>query len=183
MPDETDAEPNPGNPAGHLRNQRAGLTVAVAEPPPNKCPFPFCVGTGLFAYQQSTKPKTIIMKTFTNPPADLVKRSLSRMLAATLLITGTLALLSATAMFAFHIIVPIGALLALGILIARGVLHSLSGKMETFGHDLRRFSLETLSEGVKMAGQFARSSAAVFHPNPEAARENGTEQRKEDSKP
>ena len=182
MPDETDAEPNPGNPAGHLRNQRAGLTVAVAEPPPNKCPFPFCVGTGLFAYQQSDKPKTIIMKIF-NPPADLVKRSLSRLLAATLLITGMLALLSATAMFAFHIIVPIAALLALGILIARGVLHSLSGKMESIWHDLRRFSLEALSESIKMAGQFARSSASAFHPNPEAARENGTEQRKEDSKP
>jgi hypothetical protein len=176
VPDETDAESNPGNPAGHLRNQRAGLTVAVAEPPPNKCPFPFCVGTGLFAYQQSTKPKTIIMKTF-NPPADLVRRSLSRMLAATLLITGMLALLSATAMFAFHIIVPIAALFVLGILIARGVLHSLTGKIESLGSDLRRFSMETLSEGVKMAGQFARSSATVFHPNPEAARENGSEQR------
>jgi hypothetical protein len=99
------------------------------------------------------------------------------MLAATLLITGTLALLSATATFAFHIIVPIAALLALGILIARGVLHSLTGKIESLGHDLRRFSMETLSEGVKMAGQFARSSATVFHPNPEAARENGSEQR------
>lgn len=119
------------------------------------------------------------MKIF-NPSAELAKRSLSRLLAAILLITGTLALLSATAMFAFHIIVPIAALLALGILIARGVIHSLTGKMGSIGHDLRCFSMETLSEGVKMAGQFARSSAAVFHPNPEAPRENSTEQRKED---
>jgi len=117
------------------------------------------------------------MKIFTNPPADLAKRSLSRLLAALLLITGTLALLSATAVFAFHIIVPIAALLVLGILIARGVLHSLTGKMESLGHDLKSFAQETLSEGVKMAWQFARSSAAAFHPNPEAVRENSTEQR------
>jgi len=120
------------------------------------------------------------MKLFTTPPADLVKRSLSRLLAAILLITGMLALLSATAMFAFHIIVPIAALLALGILIARGVLHSLTGKIESLGSDLRRFSMETLAEGVKMTGQFARSSATAFSPNPESVRENGTEQRKED---
>ena len=112
-----------------------------------------------------------------NPPADLVKRSLSRLLAAILLITGTLALLSATATFAFHVLVPLAAILALAILVARGVLHSLTGKIESFGHDLRRFSMETFSEGVKMAGQFARSSAATFHPNPESARENGSEQR------
>jgi hypothetical protein len=117
------------------------------------------------------------MKLFTNPPADLAKRSLSRLLAATLLITGTLALLSATAVFAFHIIVPIAALLVLGIIVARGVLHSLSDKMETLGSDLRQFSKETFSEAVKMAGQFARSSAAAFHPNPEAVRENIMEQR------
>jgi len=110
------------------------------------------------------------MKISINPSADLAKRSLSRLLAAILLITGTLALLSATAVFAFHVLVPIAAILALGIIVARGVLHSLSDKMETFGHDLRRFSLETFSEGVKMAGQFARSTAAVFHPNPEAVR-------------
>ncbi len=119
------------------------------------------------------------MKIF-NPPAELAKKSLSRLLAAILLITGTLALLSATATFAFHILVPLAAILILGILIARGVLHSLAGKMEPLGHDLKSFVQETLSEGVKMAGQFARSSAAVFHPNPEAARENGSEQRKED---
>jgi len=116
------------------------------------------------------------MKIF-NPPADLVKRSLSRLLAALLLITGTLALLSATAVFAFHIIVPIAAILVLGIIVARGVLHSLTGKMESLGHDLKTFALETFSEGVKMAGQCARSSAVAFHPNPEAARENGSEQR------
>jgi len=116
------------------------------------------------------------MKIF-NPPVELAKRSLSRLLAATLLITGTLALLSATATFAFHVIVPLAALLALGILVARGVLHSLSGKMESLGHDLRSFTLEALSEGVQMVGQFVRSSAAVFHPNPESARENGSEQR------
>jgi len=116
------------------------------------------------------------MKISINPPADLAKRSLSRLLAAILLITGTLALLSATAMFAFHVIVPIAALLVLGILIARSVLHSLSDKMETLGSDLRRFSLETFSEGVKMAGQFARSMAA-FHPNHKAVRENGSEER------
>jgi hypothetical protein len=52
--------------------------------------------------------------------------------------------------------------------------------MEPLGHDLKSFALETFSESVKMAGQFARSSAAVFHPNPEAARDNGSEQRKED---
>lgn len=133
-------------------------------------------GDGLFAHQQSTKPKTIIMKMF-NPPVELAKRSLSRLLAAILLITGTLSLLSATATFAFHIIVPIAAILVLGILVARGVLHSLSDKMESLGHDLKSFALETFSEGVQMAGQFARSSAAVFHPNPEAVRENGSEQR------
>lgn len=116
------------------------------------------------------------MKIF-NPPVELAKRSLSRLLAATLLITGTLALLSATATFAFHIIVPIAAILALGILVARGVLHSLTGKIESLGSDLCRFSVETLSEGVKMAGQFARSSAAVFHPNPESTRENSSEER------
>ena len=116
------------------------------------------------------------MKTF-NPPADLTKKCLSRLLAATLLITGTLALLSATAVFAFHILVPVAAILALGLVVARGVLHSLTGKIESLGHDLRCFSLETISEGVKMAGQFARSSAAAFHPNPESARENGSEER------
>jgi hypothetical protein len=120
--------------------------------------------------------KTIIMKIF-NPPADLARRSLSRMLAATLLITGMLALLSAMATFAFHIIVPVAAILALGILIARGALHSHSGKAESVGSDLGRFSMETLAESVKMAGQFARSSAAVFSQNPEGARENGSEQR------
>jgi len=141
------------------------------------------VGAGFFLSlnlnQQPTKPKTIIMKLFTNPPAELAKKCLSRLLAALLLITGTLALLSATAVFAFHVLVPIAAILVFGILIARGVLHSLSDKMETLGHDLRRFSLETFSEGVKMAGQFARSSAAALHPNPEAARENSTQERKE----
>ena len=116
------------------------------------------------------------MKTL-NPPAELAKKCLSRLLAAILLITGTLALLSATAVFAFHVLVPLAAIVVLGIIVARGVLHSLSGKMESLGHDLRRFSLETFSEGVKMAGQFARSSVAAFHPNPEAARENGSEQR------
>lgn len=138
------------------------------------------MGTGFLPINKQpsqTNTKTIIMKIFTNPPADVVKRSLSRMLAATLLITGTLALLSATATFAFHIIVPIAAILALGIIVARGILHSLSGKMGSLGHDLRSFTLEALSEGVQMAGQFARSSAAVFHPNPESARENSTEER------
>ena len=127
------------------------------------------MGTGLFAHQQTTK--TIIMKISISPSADPAKKSLSRLLAAILLITGTLALLSATATFAFHIVVPIAAILVLGILVARGVLHSLSGKMESIGHDLKSFALETLSEGVKMAGQFTRSSAAAFHPNPESARE------------
>ena len=117
------------------------------------------------------------MKISINPSTELAKKSLSRLLATILLITGTLALLSALASFAFYIIIPIAALLALGIIVARGVLHSLTGKMEALGDDLRRFSLETLSEGVKMAVQFARSSAEAFHPNPEAARENGTEQR------
>ncbi len=112
-----------------------------------------------------------------NPPADLAKKSLSRLLASVLLITGALALLSAVAVFALHIIVPIAALLAVGILIARGILHSHTQKPESIGRDLGCFSLETLSEGVKMAGQFARSSAVVFHPNPDAARENSTERR------
>lgn len=117
------------------------------------------------------------MKISINPPAELAKKSLSRLLAAILLITGTLALLSATAMFAFHVIVPLAAILALGLIVARGVLHSLSGKMESLGHDLRHFSLETLSEGVKIAGQLARSTVAAFHPNPESARENIADQR------
>ena len=148
-----------------------------------KSPLPNAGVGFLFAAQPTTKQpsqtntKTIIMKLFTNPPATLVKRSLSRMLAATLLITGTLALLSATAVFAFHVLVPLAAIVVLGIIVARGVLHSLSDKMESLGYDLQTFALETFSEGVQMAGQFARSSAAAFHPNPEAVRENSTEQR------
>ena len=117
------------------------------------------------------------MKTSINPQVDIAKKSLSRLLAAILLITGTLALLSATAMFAFHIIVPIAALLALGILIARGVLHSLADKMESLGNDLRSFSLEAASEAVKMTAQFARASVAAFHPRPEAVSDQDTEQR------
>jgi len=116
------------------------------------------------------------MKIPINPPAEPAKKSLSRLLAAILLITGTLALLSATATFAFHILVPVATILALGVIVARGVLHLLSDKIESLGSDIRRLSLETFSEGVKMTGQFARSAAAVFHPNPEAAREIGREQ-------
>jgi len=149
-----------------------------------KSPLPFAGVGSFFAAQsatkkqvrQTTKPTTIIMKIF-NPPAELAKRCCSRLLAAILLITGTLALLSATAVFAFHVLVPLAAIVVLGIIVARGVLHSLTGKIESLGHDLRRFSMETFSEGVKMAGQFARSSVAAFHPNPEAARENTTQER------
>jgi hypothetical protein len=117
--------------------------------------------------QQSNKTtQHNIMNTSTNLTAEPAKRSLSRLLATILLITGTLALLSAFATFAFHIIVPIAALLALGIFIARGVLHSHSGKMESLGSDLGRFSLETASEAAKITRAFAQS-----------ARENVTKQR------
>jgi len=97
-----------------------------------------------------------------NSPTDLAKRSLSRLLAGILLITGALALLSAVAVFAFHIIVPIAALLVVGVFIARGALHSHARKTESLGSDLGRFSLETASEAAKITGEFARSTTAAF---------------------
>ncbi len=118
-----------------------------------------------------------------NSPADLAKNSLSRLLAAILLITGTLALLSAVATFAFHIIIPIAALLALGIFIARGVLHSHSEKTESLGSDLGRFSLETASEAAKIGGRFARSTTGAFRSNPKGMRDNAPNKRNGGSNP
>jgi uncharacterized membrane protein len=136
-----------------------------------------------FATQPTQQTTTIIMNKPINSPTDLAKRSLSRLLASILLITGALALLSAVAMFAFHIIVPIAAFLVVGIFIARGVLHSHARKTESLGSDLGRFSMETVSEAAKITWEFTRSTTAAFRSNTNGMRNNSVSERNGDSNP
>jgi hypothetical protein len=106
-----------------------------------------------------------------NTQTDRAKKSLARLLAAILLITGTVVVLSATASFALHIVVPIAALLVLGILIARAILNSNADKPEPLGSDIARFSRETVSEAALLSTNLAKTSAIAIREASKGAKE------------